>query len=177
MTDGGADHVSPLLEARPMQQQDVEISRVHRALQNIARAPKPKGYVVICSGTTHANVTKDAGAEVLYSASGVNGAWNYVPLPKPKFFIARLDQARIPEFFTSIDDYACVAFMIVPADEEQNIIENIILDRNPFRSLALKLPDHLLYFVDTDNPESSTGISEAISVGSDSPLKGGLIFA
>lgn len=177
MTDGGADHLSPLLEARPMQQQDVEISRVHRALQNIARAPKPKGYVVICSGTTHANVTKDAGAEVLYSASGVNGAWNYVPLPKPKFFIARLDQARIPEFFTSIDDYACVAFMIVPADEEQNIIENIILDRNPFRSLALKLPDHLLYFVDTDNPESSTGISEAISVGSDSPLKGGLIFA
>lgn len=160
-----------------MQQQDVEISRVHRALQNIAQTPIPEGYVVICSGTTHASVTKDVGAEVLYSASGVKGAWNYIPLPKPKFFIARLNQKRILEFFKSIDDYACVAFMILPVDKEKTTIDNIIVDRNPFRSLVLNLSDHLLYFVDTDNPESSTGISEAISVGSDSPLKGGLIFA
>lgn len=160
-----------------MQQQDVEIGRVHRALQTIARTPIPKGYVVICSGTTHASVTEDVGVEVLYSASGVNGVWKYVPLPKPKFFIARVAQMRIFEFFKSIDDYACVAFMMVPADKEQNIIEDIIVDRSPFRSLALSLPDHLLYFVDTDNPESSTGISEAISIGGDSPLKDGLIFA
>lgn len=160
-----------------MQQQDVEISRVYRALQTIARTPIPKGYIVICYGTTHARITEDTGVEIFYSTTGVNGFWKYIPLPKPKFFILRLNQEKIIEFFKSIDDYACVSFVIVPVDKEQNIVDGIIVDQNPFRSPALKLSDHLLYFVDTDNPESSTGISEAISVGSDSPLKDGLIFA
>jgi hypothetical protein len=160
-----------------MQQKDVEIGRVYRVLESMSRSSELDRHVVICSGTTYAAVANGTGVEILHLASGVKGAWRFIPLPKPTFFIARIKQSRIFAFFKHIDVYACVAFMIFPAALEKDIVGAIINDRNPFRSPVLDLADHFVYFVDTDHPESSTGICEASSVGRDSPFKGGLYFA
>ena len=160
-----------------MQQRDVEISRVYRVLEAISRAKLPLGHVVICSGTTHASVADIEGVNILYSAPGVKGVWSFIPLPKPKLFVARISQQQIPQFFKAIDAYACVTFMIIAATNELDVLDSIATDWNPFRSVVLDFPDHLLYFIDSDSPESSTGITEAISVGKNSSLRDGLVFA
>lgn len=109
------------------------------------------------------------GVEVIWSRSLIPGYLAPIRLLIASYaaLIRVNDPAQLTRVFESAMDKSMAAIYVLPRESEPGFIEKVTASRSPptYDFGAKRDPQYLIYMVDADSTESSTGIYEIVSMG------------
>jgi len=158
---------------------DITMERALLMLKYLEKSLKERdNYVIYARGHTYRSKNKIKSIEKKFPVQVIinkifrKGLLFLIPLPMPEriFLIKILDPQCLRSLFNELDDYLLIDYALFNQETENDFLQEICVDKTLFEVESIKNDDrHLIYTIDTDNPESDTGIMEVVSYGKNTP--------
>ena len=157
---------------------DIELNRAFRILEGLeSNLNYFNNIVIYASGNTYKkeddikNIEKNMSVKVIINESLRKGMRGFIPISIPRMFLIKINnQKDISKIFDELNDHLLIEFGVFNKNIEKDFLHHI--DSSDHASLFdfIKNDDqYLIYGIDCDNEESSTGIMELISYGINTP--------
>jgi len=157
---------------------DIEMNRAVRILGYLEKSlPLKDDSVLYATGTTFKkksdidNVKDKCCIEIIKNESTKTGVKKIIPFPMPISFVIKiLDYKLLRNIFKLLDDHLLIEFLVFDKKVEKNFLLEVKDTCFQFTTTSIKEDSrYLIYGIDLDNQESTTGIMELVSYGIDAP--------
>ena len=157
---------------------DIEVNRAIRILGYLEKSLSLEDELVLyVAGSTYRkkddidNIKNQCSVEIIKNKSTRTGVKKILPFPMPTSFVIKiLDPTSLNKIFKLLDDHLLIEFFIFNKKTENNFLLEM-KDTNSYSKVRSVKEDsqYLIYGIDLDNQESTTGIMELISYGVNTP--------
>ena len=157
---------------------DIELSRALRVLCHLeSNLVYFNDVILYAIGNTYKNeetirnIGINMDVNIIKNESFRIGLRRFLPISMPRIFLMKINNSKdILKVFNELNDHLLIEFGVFHKDMEKNFLNHInSTDILSLFDLIKKDSRYLIYGIDCDNEESSTGIMEFISYGKNTP--------
>ena len=152
--------------------QDATRERFYRILDYLSKNIDENKKVVYLVGSTFTNIinaVEKFDVEIIKIKSLRTGWLRIVPIPMSKRFVIKLNNKQnLVEIVQSLEEYDPIEIFIFNKNLEDKFLKSFDIDNRIYtRNIIKEDPQYLIYGMDFDNMESTTGALEFITYGKD----------
>lgn len=154
--------------------QDADRERFYRILDYLSKNIDENNKAVYLVGSTYTNlidVVEKFDVEIIKIKSLKTGWLRIVPIPISKNFIIKLkNKQNLVGVVKSLEEHDPIEIFIFNKNIEDKFLKNFDINNREYtRNIIKEDPQYLIYGMDFDNMESTTGALEFITYGKDIP--------
>jgi len=155
---------------------DANMERFYRILEYLSKNIDENNKVIYLVGSTFTDIaeaTKKFDVEIIKIKSLREGWLRIIPIPVSKNFIIKLkDKRNLVEVVQSLEEHDPIEIFIFNKNIEDKFLKNFNIDNRIYtRNIIKEDSQYLIYGMDFDNTESTTGALEFIAYGKDIPTE------
>jgi len=150
--------------------QDADMGRFYRILEYLAKTVNEKMNVIYIVGSTYKDIseeTKRFDMKIIDIQSLRRGWLKIIPIPVAKRFLIKLTNKKdLVEIVKSLEEHDPIEIFVFDRKIEDKFLKNFDINNREYsRSIIMEDSGYLIYGMDFDNMESTTGALEFISYG------------
>lgn len=158
---------------------DIEMPRAYTIIKYLEEACPcvDDSMVVYAVGNCHKSkaeinsVSNLLNVEVKVDFPMRKGILSLLPIPTPRSFCIKISDCNcMVDLFSYLNEYLFIEYLFFDRSMENGLIDKVRLDED-YYGIVKKSGKYLIYGVDCDNEESSTGVMEFVSIGEKFPKK------